>query len=265
VGRVVRYCFDTFCHSVTWGCEPTLDRQIAAAAAAQCDFVGLDVPSVLAHGVPQVGQWLDQAGIGCYELVPLRLGEDHPAMVADMATALGARAVLAVPFGPLGAELVRATREATRTLADQDVTLCLEFLPSIEINSIEAVLGLIGAVGDPAPTVVVDAWHFFAGPSTWESLEQLAPERLGFVQIDDAVPPVGDDVVHEYRNRRVIPGEGVLDLRRFADTVLRVQPDVTVSIEVLSEQWRRRTPAELVVASVDASRRLFDVPTVKRG
>jgi hypothetical protein len=30
-----------------------------------------------------------------------------------------------------------------------------------------------------------------------------------------------------------------------------------VSIEVLSEEWRRRTPAELVAASVPASRRFF--------
>ena len=55
-------------------------------------------------------------------------------------------------------------------------------------------------------------------------------------------------MVHEYRYRRVLPGEGTLDLGRFADVVLAKKPDTTVSVEVLSEYWRQRPPSEMVHA-----------------
>jgi sugar phosphate isomerase/epimerase len=253
----VRYSYNTWNHSTTWGLDPSLDRQIAAAGAAGCDFVGLDVPSLLVSDIGAVRAWMEAAGVRCYELVPLRVPADDPAEVARVAVSVGAEAVLAVGHGTV-AELVGPTREAARTLADHGVQLCFEFMPNLVIDSIGAVEALIDATGDPAPRIVVDAWHFFAGPSTWAELEALAPERLGFVQLDDALAPLSDDQVYEYRNRRGIPGEGLLDLRRFAEVVTAVRPDVVVSIEVLSEEWRRRTPAELVAASVAASRALFE-------
>jgi sugar phosphate isomerase/epimerase len=262
---VIRFSFNTWNHSVTWGSPPCLPEQIGAAAAAGYDFIGLDLPSLIAHrdgGLhpTAIADALDQHGISCYELVPLSITDDRAVTeasveeVRQLGPAVGARTVLAVARGPVTDALVDNTRLCGDALSELGISVAIEFLPSVEVNSIDRVLHLIDLAGVTGLRVMVDSWHFFAGPSTWGSLDDLPVEQLGFVQFSDAAPPVTDDVVHEYRQRRVMPGEGVHDLRRFADVIARKAPDVTVSVEVLSEAWRQRPPAAMIRASLAATR-----------
>jgi sugar phosphate isomerase/epimerase len=265
---VIRYSYNSWNHSSQWGLPPSLPEQIKGAAAAGYDHIGLDVPSLLDHerdGTPpqHIAELMHEAGISCYELVPLRISTDAAESEASLADALrlaplvGASQALAVVHSGMSVATVDATRHAVTAMADIGVGVSIEFIPTLEIDSLDRLLELIDAVGHPELRVDLDSWHFFEGPSTWEALDAMPMDRLGFVQFGDAAPHIGDDLVYEYRQRRVLPGEGVHDLRRFCDTLLARTDDFVVSVEILSAVWRARPPAELAAASLAASRPFF--------
>jgi sugar phosphate isomerase/epimerase len=91
---------------------------------------------------------------------------------------------------------------------------------------------------------MVDTFHFSRGASTWEELDSLPLDALAYVQFDDALPPASDDVMHETMHRRTMPGEGELDLSRFAAALRRRGWSGTVSVEVLSEELRQLDVAD---------------------
>lgn len=262
---MVAYSFNTWNHSAVWGLQPSLPNQIRAAAEAGFDYVGLDMPSLTAHrdaGLrpTAIRSVLDRYEINCYELVALSVSSDSFAVDAslsrcmEMASVLGARSVLSVARGPLSDNLASNTRMCAEALGEIGVSMALEFLPVSELDSVEATRRLIEAAGTPTLKMVVDSWHFFEGPSTWAALEELEASRLGFVQFSDALPLSSTDLQSEYRHRRVLPGDGVHDLVRFAEVVRRKKPDVVVSIEVLSAEWRRRLPAQFAAACLASAR-----------
>jgi hypothetical protein len=83
-------------------------------------------------------------------------------------------------------------------------------------------------------------WHFFAGPDANAELDSIPAERLGFVRFGDAIPATSEEVAYHYRHCRVLPGDGIHDLRGSSQQVLRRCPDVGVSVEVVSSWWRSR-------------------------
>ena len=268
---MITYSFNCYTYSTFWdGRPPTLPDQISAAAAAGYDYIGLDVPSLTAHetaGLPPsaIRHLLDEAGISAYEVGALSISDDAALTEASLAEVLhhvrpvGGQQVLAVVRSGLDDATVANTRRCVEELSSVNVGVSVEFLPSLDVfNSIESVLALIDAVDHPGLGVMVDSWHFFAGPSTWESLDQLPLERLGFVQFSDAAPPVSDDVTYEYRERRVLPGEGIHDVAQFASRLCQRTDDLTVSVEILSKAWRDQPPAVLAEASYEATRRLWE-------
>jgi sugar phosphate isomerase/epimerase len=71
------------------------------------------------------------------------------------------------------------------------------------------------------------------------------------VAATDALPPLSDNLVRETLHRRALPGESILELDRFAQTLLDRGWDGTVSAEVLSAELRELPVNALV-------RRLYD-------
>jgi sugar phosphate isomerase/epimerase len=59
-------------------------------------------------------------------------------------------------------------------------------------------------------------------------------------------------LIRESLHRRALPGEGVLELRRFAATLLDRGWDGTVSVEVLSAQLRA-LPVDVLVGRLYAT------------
>jgi len=260
---MITFSFNTWNHSAMWGLAPTLPAQITAAAAAGFDFVGLDVPSLLSHerrGLTpsRVRDLLDEVAISCFELVPLVIGtpetEQSLADVARLAPLVGARQVLAVIRAEIDTEVLATLRRCVRRLDQLGIGTSIEFLPCSPVDSIVAAQRVLDAIDEPGLALVVDSWHFFAGPDTWSDLAAVAPRRLGFVQFCDTAPASTADPVEEYRHHRQVPGRGLDDLDRFARTVTTSHPDVTVSVEVLSRYWRARAPAELIRACAATTR-----------
>lgn len=260
--------FNTWNHSSYWGLPPTLPDQITAAALVGYDYVGLDVPSLLAHeadGFPAgaVRECLDGSGLSCFEIGGLSLSDDvdlmneELAQVLRLAPTVGAQEAVAVVFGPVTDRVVAGARRCTEELAAVGVGVSVEFLPTFELNSIDSVRRLLELVGHPELRVLVDSWHFFVGPDDWDSLDRLPEEQLRLVQFGDVGVPVSDDVADEFCHHRLLPGEGTCDLASFAERVLSRWPDVVVSVEVLSSAWRDRPVDEFAAQTLRSTRRFW--------
>lgn len=261
---MARLSFNCFNHSSFLGCEPSLPRQFSAAAAAGYELVGPDLASVLAHErdglAPEaLAELAAEVGVGVYELVPLSISADADttrrslALCDRVARALGAPQVQAVVTGPIDDAVAALTRECVERLGEAGVGVAVEFLPNRDVSSIGHVLELAERAGTPSLGVMVDTWHFFRGPSSWDDLTGLPLERLPFVQFDDAAPLVSDDLGYELMERRLLPGEGELDLGRFVEVLRNRGWDAVVSVEVLSAHWRMRPVEDFVAATFAAA------------
>lgn len=259
------FSFNTWNHSAVWELPPSLPEQITAAAAAGYDHIGLDIPSLLAHesegcSVQRIRDCQDRFELPCYELVPLTVTEDAASTnegldyVKRLAPVVGARQVLTVVRGAPNEAVGANVRRCLDELAPLGISLAVEFLPTIEIDSITATRQLLDTVDHPQLRVMIDSWHFFAGPDEWTALDELPEDQLGFVQFSDAEPAASGDLRHEYLHRRALPGGGTHDVKGFAERVLRRWPDVVVSVEVLSSAWRARPVGEFAEATLRSTR-----------
>jgi sugar phosphate isomerase/epimerase len=97
------------------------------------------------------------------------------------------------------------------------------------------------------------AWHFCAGNSIWADLERVPLDDIAYIQFADALAPASDSLARETMHRRALPGEGVLELDRFAATLLYRGWRGTVSVEVLNAELRE-LPADVLTRRLHAPR-----------
>lgn len=189
-------------------------------------------------------------GLRCPDVLALRVSRHEEEVLAQTeamaaaAEAVGAEYVLSLIWARLGEETIdRFGRCADRVLAS-GARLALEMPPIGELNSIGAARRVVEAVGTERAALMVDTFHFCRGTSTWDELQSLPLESLGYVQFDDALAPEGDDVMNDTMNRRTMPGDGEFPLERFVSTLASRGWSGLVSIEVLSADLRRLDVAE---------------------
>jgi sugar phosphate isomerase/epimerase len=116
---------------------------------------------------------------------------------------------------------------------------------------------MVEAAGADKAGLLIDSWHFSFGDSTWEDLETVPLDRIAYVQFDDALRPVSDDLMDETLNRRAMPGAGFLELDRFAGTLLDRGWEGLVSVEVLSSELQALSIDDFARAAHDSTRRYF--------
>lgn len=242
--------FNCFNHSTYLGEEPTLPRQIVAAARSGYRMIGLDVPSLLAHerdglSAEQIAQTAQEHNVSCFEIVPLVLGREEQSYadldtLERLARAIRPKKVLATVRSTDRRVLRRQLSEAVDRLGVLGTEVTVEFMATTPLTTLEATLDLLESCDLPAVGIVLDVWHVLLGATRWEAVEALPTGRIGFVQVCDA--PVGASASDQYAmmNRRVLPGQGVLPLQCFIDLLIEKEYDGVLSVEVLSEQWRHR-------------------------
>jgi sugar phosphate isomerase/epimerase len=220
-----------------------LDTYLAAVSKAGFSSVSL--------GLRQIGDDLAGAagllathGLRCSDVLSLQVSrhdDEVLAQAADLAHAagvLGADYVLSLFWTRVNEESIDRFGRCAAVIARAGARLALEMPPIGELNSISAALSVINDVGFANASLMIDTFHFSRGRSTWEELESFPLEALGYVQFDDALPPEGDDVMHETMDRRAMPGDGEFELERFVRTLTDRGWSGLVSVEVLSAQLR---------------------------
>jgi sugar phosphate isomerase/epimerase len=253
---MVEFCFEGVNWSPFVGFEkPDLATMCKAAVDAGYRWITLDKASIayyLEHDgtLATLKAEIARNGLKMLGLQDLTINDDVAAVEADtrklVATgaALGARYLQAGITAPLGDKVVAATRAAHLICREAGMDIAMEFLPFLPLASIGQTLDVLDAAGMTGPNIVVDTWHFFNGPDGrsadggWAALAGIPAERIAFVQFNDHPPLESDDLLSETIERRVMPGEGIFDLKKFVATLRASGFDGIVGTENISRVTR---------------------------
>ena len=233
-----------------------LAEQLDAAAGAGAELIGLDARTVKhflreGHSVEQLSNEVARRDLRCYELTYLECTTKNRAgtlgaaeRMADWAEALGAGYVLTSCPTPIEEPSLELFGECCDVMARAGCGLGYEFFPWAPINTFWLAEEFVRQAGRANAGVTLDNWHFSHGPDDWPQLEAVPVDAIAYVQFSDTKPVAPENYAREAQTCRRFPGDGYLDLRRFARTLLGQGYDGVVSIEVLSPDTRSVGPRE---------------------
>jgi sugar phosphate isomerase/epimerase len=225
---------------------------VSAARAAGFSAVGIN--SARVDGA--AADAYEASGVRSHEVLALVVSDDEAAtsstaeQLAQAARVMDAVWVLTV-FTTAPTENV--VRHCADILAQADIGMAVEFSPLGPVSTIAKGMEVVRAAnhGRGRAGLLIDSWHFCFSDSTFDDLAAVPLDDIAYVQFTDALEPLSDNLVRETLHRRALPGEGTLELDRFAGTLLDRGWDGTVSVEVLSADLRQ-LPVDVLV------RRLHD-------
>lgn len=110
-------------------------------------------------------------------------------------------------------------------------------------------------LGHGTASLLLDPWHLSAGPDSLKSLRDLHAEEIATVHFDGATPLAGEDLGET--RRRVMPGEGALDLEGFARGIVGTGYDGSVALEVLNPTVASGDPALFARDAMSCSQRYW--------
>jgi sugar phosphate isomerase/epimerase len=238
-----------------------IDTSQLVEAAHQAGFTGLGLQGSRASSEATAAY--EAAGIRCHELLALVLSDDLPATLAsaenlaEAAALAGAEWVLTVFRTGLNSDTARLIARCAAMFAEAGAGMAVEFSPLGPVPSIEAGMEVVAAAGAGRAGLMIDSWHFSFGDSTWADLASVPLEKIAYVQFTDGLAPVSRNLMRETMDRRALPGDGILELDRFAASLLDRGWQGVVSVEVLSRELRELPVPEFVRRAWTAATRYW--------
>jgi sugar phosphate isomerase/epimerase len=237
-----------------WG-YPTAEL-VSAARGAGFNAVGINADRVDGAAVESYRS----AGLLCHEVLALIVGDDETATLtaarrlAHAASAMRATWVLTVFTAAVSARTEQLIQHCAAIIADAGAAMAVEFSPLGPVSSINAGMDAVRAANRGGRAgLMIDSWHFCFSESTWHDLATVPLDDIAYVQFTDASAPESQRLVRETLHRRALPGQGVLDLDRFAATLRDRGYNGIVSVEVLSAALRELPVDALVERLHDAT------------
>lgn len=217
---------------------PTADL-VTAANAAGFTAVGVNADRVDAAAV----EAYTATGVRCHELLALIVGDDESVtmasaeQLAEQARTVGAEWVLTIFTAKVPSQRIQ---RCAKLFNDVGAGMAVEYTPLGAIPSISDGMEVVRAAGRAGRAgLLIDSWHFCFSDNTWDELAAVPLEDIAYVQFTDALEPeYRERMVRESLHRRALPGEGMLELDRFATTLLEKGYDGIISVEVLSAELR---------------------------
>ncbi len=263
------YCFETINWSPITG-HPPVDLDLLSASAAQAGFrwISFDSPLIDAHlagggTIEGLRRTLDDHQIKLLALHSFLISDDiqqvqeAASTSAERCGALGGRFVNSAIMAPIDDAVAASAGQLAQACRDHGVRMAIEPLSFSALPTIVATLELLRRAGIPDTPMVLDAWQFFAGDNDWKALSALSPDQVGYVQFSDHAAVMSDDLFEETLNRRLLPGEGSLDLARFARTMREIGYAGPVGPEILSRTLRAWPIATYAAAAMASTSQLW--------
>ena len=268
---MVEYCFETINWSPYVGFDkPDLAGMIRIAASVGYRWITLDQKGIAYYTehdgtLATLKAEMERHGMRMLAFQDLSIGDDIAEVEAltrakvETAAALGARYLQGGITAPIGDKVIAATRAAHRICRDAGLELALEFLPFLPMASIGQTHQVLDAAGMTGRNFIVDSWHFFNGPDGksadggWAALASIPADRIAFVQFNDHGPLESDDLLAETIEKRLMPGDGIFDLKGFV-ACLRVSGfDGIVGTEMISRALRSQPIDQVARRLIDAT------------
>ncbi len=223
-----------------------------------------DLRAVLAH-----------AGIAVAELDPLLRWLPGAALAASaneqgasffrhtedefyaVAEAVGARSINVVSVTDTALateEFAAAFAGVCDRAAERGLLVHLEFLPWTQIRDAATALEIVELAGRPNGGLMFDTWHHFRSGTDDERLRAIPGERILAVQINDAPREAEDDPIEETMRRRLLPGEGAIDLVGIARILDEQGAPAPIGVEIFSDALAALPAKEVARRAGDAAR-----------
>jgi sugar phosphate isomerase/epimerase len=106
----------------------------------------------------------------------------------------------------------------------------------------------------PNAGLIVDAWHWHHAGGDPDWIQNIPADRILDVHVSDSAP----DAPEEIRDlERLLPGEGVIDLRLFCRLLDEKQYSGAIAVEVFGRGLAEMTPADAARLTFETSRATF--------
>jgi 2-keto-myo-inositol isomerase len=209
---------------------------------------------------------LEPWSINSIEHITFRTAEDYAQIKAEceelcaVAEAIDCPFVVVVPGkmpenasrDEIISESVRVLNDLADIAAKHNVALAFEFLGQTDcsVQTLELCNEIVEQTSRPNVGLVIDTFHFYAGGSTFESIENVQPGNICIFHINDA-----EDLSRETLTdaHRLYPGEGILPIREIKRELDKIGYDRVVSIEIFRPEYWEQDPFEVAVKAREAT------------
>ena len=126
-----------------------------------------------------------------------------------------------------------------------------------EVNTIEAAIAIMDGSGDADATVVLDPFHCFRGGGSIESISQLSPERIAISHFNDSPKFPPRELQQDCD--RVMPGDGVVDLKRYCELLREIGYSGWMSLELFNRHLWAKNPLKVATAGLEKMRAVAEM------
>jgi 2-keto-myo-inositol isomerase len=153
-------------------------------------------------------------------------------------------------------ESVRVLNELGDIAAKHKVSLAFEFLGQTDcsVQTLGLADEIVKKVGRSNIGLVLDSFHFYAGNSTFESIDALNAEKLFIFHINDSEDRPKAELNDSHR---LLPGLGILPLKEIKAAFDRIGYDRIASVEIFRPEYWERDPFELAKDAREATIRVL--------
>jgi len=183
-----------------------------------------------------------------------RFGEADLFHVADV---LGARSLNAADVLG-GSWSVEEATDAFGSLCDRaaehGLLVHLEWLAWSRVRDLATACQIVDGAGRANGGLNVDFWHCGRTGVTAEDLRTIRPDHVLAVQVADAGPEPENDMIEETLHRRLLPGDGALDVLGYVTALHSIGVTAPFGIEVFSDDLHAGGPFLAAQRAGDALR-----------
>ena len=259
-----------------------LETDIRAAAAAGFELVELRSNKLYdylaTNSVEDLRELLRETGVGVLSINTLehitwRSDEDHAAILDECEKLCEISAVIGCPYVLSVPGALRQGPKTDDETIDESVRVLNELADIAEPHGIKIGFEFLGEAGNSVQTLdlgsrivdlvdrqsvgnVIDTYHFYAGDSSWEALENLDPAKLFIFHINDAEDLPKDQLDD---SKRLYPGLGILPIERMKETLDKIGYDGPASVEIFRPEYWAEDPFEVAAKALEAAKRVLDL------
>jgi sugar phosphate isomerase/epimerase len=257
-------------------CGPgDLERIVRASAGA--GFRGVSLWSIYAeqlalegYGAKAIARLCSQHGVQVRMIEALTQWptadraaiDDEARALFALSVEVGAEEALAVTLDTSAIDVDRAARGFAYTCdlaARYGLRVGLEFLPWSSVPDLRTALDIVERADRENGGLVIDSWHWQRQPGgpDLDTLRLVRADRVHVLQLNDAPVQPDGDILDESMNRRLLPGDGDIDLRGLVDAIDAIGAEPMVALEVFSRAIASLEPEEAAQLVGDATRRVL--------
>jgi 2-keto-myo-inositol isomerase len=153
-------------------------------------------------------------------------------------------------------ESVRVLNELCDIAVKNGTALAFEFLGQTDcsVQRLGLAHEIVRAANRTNLGLVIDSFHFYAGGSTTQMIEELDPHLLYVFHINDAEDRPAEELNDSHR---LLPGLGILPLRTMLSAFGRIGYDRVASVEIFRPEYWEMDPFELAKQAREATERVL--------